>query len=45
MCEELVQTLTETLNAELNGVGPEDVLEQMKLDELQHALSKQVMVV
>ncbi|XP_028257826.1 chitin synthase 1 [Parambassis ranga] len=41
VCEELVQTLTETLNAELNGVGPEDVLQQVKLDELQHALSKQ----
>ncbi|KAK2920302.1 chitin synthase 1 [Channa argus] len=41
VCEELVLMLTDTLNRELNGVGPEDVLTQSQLEELQYALTEQ----
>ncbi|XP_061600519.1 chitin synthase 1 [Cololabis saira] len=41
VCEELVLMLTDTLNGELSTVGPEDVLTQVQLEELQHALTKQ----
>lgn len=34
--------LTDTLNSELRDVGPEDVLEQPKLEMLYHELTKQV---
>lgn len=36
--------LTDTLNAELSDVGPEDVLTDARLDELQYALTKQVIL-
>lgn len=42
VCEELVLMLTDTLNTELRGVGPEDVLDQPRLEMLQHELTKQV---
>lgn len=35
--------LTDTLNVELNSVGPEDVLSDYQLEELQLALNRQVM--
>uniref|UniRef100_A0A672FL72 chitin synthase n=1 Tax=Salarias fasciatus TaxID=181472 RepID=A0A672FL72_SALFA len=41
VCEELVQVLTETLNTQLNGVGPENVPSEVELEELQYALNKQ----
>ncbi|KAM4602913.1 chitin synthase 1 [Polymixia lowei] len=41
VCEELVMMLTDTLNGELNGVGPEDILNDSQLEELQYALSEQ----
>nr|XP_054588166.1 chitin synthase 1 [Nothobranchius furzeri] len=41
VCEELVLMLTDTLTTELASVGPEDVLDQPKIEELQHALTKQ----
>lgn len=41
VCEELVQLLTETLNTQLSGVGPENVLAGVQLEELQYALAKQ----
>lgn len=34
--------LTDTLNGELSEVGPEDILTDAQLEELQHALSEQV---
>lgn len=34
--------LTDTVNMELQEVGPEDVLTQIQLEELQHALTQQV---
>lgn len=37
--------LTDTLNGELSGVGPEDVLSESQLDELRHALADQVMII
>ncbi|XP_068430923.1 chitin synthase 1 [Clinocottus analis] len=40
VCEELVLMLTDTLNGELSGVGPEDVVSDSKLDELEHALEE-----
>ncbi|XP_070689214.1 chitin synthase 1 [Pempheris klunzingeri] len=40
VCEDLVLMLTDTLNGELSGVGPEDVLSESQLEELQHALSE-----
>uniref|UniRef100_A0A4W6G3I7 chitin synthase n=1 Tax=Lates calcarifer TaxID=8187 RepID=A0A4W6G3I7_LATCA len=41
LCEELVLMLTDTLNGELSEVGPEDILTDAQLEELQHALSEQ----
>nr|XP_019954494.1 PREDICTED: uncharacterized protein LOC109636909 [Paralichthys olivaceus] len=40
LCEELVLMLTDTLNGELIGVGPEDVLTKSQLEELQYALTE-----
>ncbi|XP_075965873.1 chitin synthase 1 [Anarhichas minor] len=40
VCEELVLMLTDTLNGELSGVGPEDVLSESKLEELEYALEE-----
>lgn len=41
LCEELVQTLSETLNEELKDkVGPEDILSESQLEELQDALNE-----
>lgn len=40
-CEELVQHLTDVVNSELNNkVGPEDVLTESQLEELQYALNE-----
>lgn len=40
-CEELVQHLTDVVNSELsNKVGPEDVLSESQLEELQYALNE-----
>ncbi|XP_026149918.1 chitin synthase 1 [Mastacembelus armatus] len=41
VCEELVLMLTDTLNGELSGVGPEDILTESQLEELQHTLTEQ----
>ncbi|XP_061736231.1 chitin synthase 1 [Nerophis ophidion] len=41
MCEELVSELTQTLTDGLSGVGPEDVLTESQLNELQQALTEQ----
>ncbi|XP_039984615.1 chitin synthase 1 [Xiphias gladius] len=41
VCEELVLMLTDTLNGELSGVGPEDILTGSQLEELQYALAEQ----
>lgn len=43
VCEELVLMLTDTLNRELSEVGPEDILTESQLEELQYALTEQVM--
>ncbi|XP_037609379.1 chitin synthase 1 [Sebastes umbrosus] len=40
VCEELVLMLTDTLNGELSTVGPEDVLSESQLEELQYALEE-----
>ncbi|XP_049418459.1 chitin synthase 1 [Epinephelus fuscoguttatus] len=40
LCEELVMMLTDTLHDELSGVGPEDVLSQSQLEELQSTLEE-----
>lgn len=41
LCEELVLILTDTLNEELKDkVGPEDVLTESQLEELQYALNE-----
>ncbi|TDH17171.1 hypothetical protein EPR50_G00005670 [Perca flavescens] len=40
VCEELVLMLTDTLNQELSGVGPEDVLSESQLEELEYALEE-----
>ncbi|XP_034419469.1 chitin synthase 1 [Cyclopterus lumpus] len=40
VCEELVLMLTDTLNAELSGVGPEDILIESQLEELEYALGE-----
>ncbi|ROJ42680.1 Chitin synthase C [Anabarilius grahami] len=41
LCEELVQILTDTLNEELKDkVGPEDVLTETQLEELQYSLNE-----
>ncbi|KAI3377097.1 hypothetical protein L3Q82_000295 [Scortum barcoo] len=41
VCEELVLMLTDTLNGELSDVGPEDILDDTRLDELRLALADQ----
>lgn len=41
VCEELVLMLTDTLNRELGEVGPEDILSESQLEELQSALEQQ----
>ncbi|XP_074522635.1 chitin synthase 1 [Halichoeres trimaculatus] len=41
ICEDLVLILTDALNLALMGVGPEDVLTDIQLDELRFALNKQ----
>ncbi|CAL8243471.1 unnamed protein product [Lota lota] len=41
VCEELVLMLTDTLTRDLSAVGPEDVLTNSQLDELQYALAEQ----
>uniref|UniRef100_A0A3B5AI74 chitin synthase n=1 Tax=Stegastes partitus TaxID=144197 RepID=A0A3B5AI74_9TELE len=43
VCEELVLMLTDTLNGELSSVGPEDVLSDADLDQLQYALARQTL--
>uniref|UniRef100_A0A8B9JJK8 chitin synthase n=1 Tax=Astyanax mexicanus TaxID=7994 RepID=A0A8B9JJK8_ASTMX len=41
LCEELVQVLTDTINEELKDkVGPEDILTESQLEELQDALNE-----
>ncbi|XP_031170030.1 chitin synthase 1 [Sander lucioperca] len=40
VCEELVLMLTDTLNQELSAVGPEDVLSESQLEELEYALEE-----
>lgn len=42
VCEELVLKLTDTLNRELSGVGPEDVLSESQLEVLRSGLEQQV---
>lgn len=44
-CEELVALLTDVLNKELSGEGPEDVLSESRLEELRHALEYQVVII
>ncbi|TKS70005.1 Hyaluronan synthase 3 [Collichthys lucidus] len=41
VCEDLVQMLTDTLNRELIGVGPETILSKSQLESLQSALEQQ----
>uniref|UniRef100_A0A3P8SEA3 chitin synthase n=1 Tax=Amphiprion percula TaxID=161767 RepID=A0A3P8SEA3_AMPPE len=41
VCEELVLMLTDTLNGELSAVGPEDVLTDLQVEQLQHELTQQ----
>ncbi|XP_020494123.2 chitin synthase 1 [Labrus bergylta] len=41
VCEDLVLMLTDTLNRELIGVGPEDILSDIQLEEIRYALTKQ----
>ncbi|XP_037549422.1 chitin synthase 1 [Nematolebias whitei] len=41
VCEELVLMLTDSLNTELRDVGPEDILDQPRLEMLQDELTKQ----
>uniref|UniRef100_A0A3Q2PUR0 chitin synthase n=1 Tax=Fundulus heteroclitus TaxID=8078 RepID=A0A3Q2PUR0_FUNHE len=41
VCEDLVLMLTDTLNMRLSKVGPEDILDQAEVDELQHELTNQ----
>ncbi|XP_073319957.1 chitin synthase 1 [Pagrus major] len=40
-CEELVALLTDVLNRELSGDGPEDIQSESRLEELRHALESQ----
>lgn len=42
LCEEMTIMLTDTLNRELSGEGPENVLPEEKLDILRSALEQQV---
>ncbi|XP_061522553.1 chitin synthase 1 isoform X2 [Phycodurus eques] len=41
VCEELILMLTDTLSGQLYGVGPEDVLTESQLEELQQELTEQ----
>ncbi|XP_034044491.1 chitin synthase 1 [Thalassophryne amazonica] len=41
VCDELVLMLTDTVNGELSAIGPEDILTNSQLAELQHALTEQ----
>ncbi|XP_071346094.1 chitin synthase 1 [Trachinotus anak] len=41
LCEELVLMLTDTLHGQLSEVGPEDVLTNSQLEEIQYALTEQ----
>ncbi|XP_077376122.1 chitin synthase 1 [Festucalex cinctus] len=41
VCEELTLMLTDTVNGQLYGVGPEDVLSVSQLEELQQELTEQ----
>ncbi|XP_061621971.1 chitin synthase 1 [Phyllopteryx taeniolatus] len=41
VCEELILMLTDTLSGQLYGVGPEDVLTESQLEELQQELMEQ----
>lgn len=41
VCEDLILMLTDTLNGELSGVGPEDVLNDARMEELSYALKTQ----
>ncbi|XP_051920060.1 chitin synthase 1 [Hippocampus zosterae] len=41
VCEELILMLTDTLSGQLYGVGPEDVLTEGQLEELQQELTEQ----
>ncbi|KAK1890823.1 Chitin synthase chs-1 [Dissostichus eleginoides] len=40
VCEELVLMLIDTLNQQLGTVGPEDILSESQMEELQHALEE-----
>uniref|UniRef100_A0A3Q2YEH7 chitin synthase n=1 Tax=Hippocampus comes TaxID=109280 RepID=A0A3Q2YEH7_HIPCM len=40
VCEELILMLTDTLSGQLYGVGPEDVLTESQLEELQQELTE-----
>lgn len=44
VCEELILMLTDTLTGQLYGVGPEDVLTESQLEELQQELTEQVKI-
>ena len=44
VCEELVIMLAQTLEAELCEVGPEDVLSESQLEELESTLEERVMM-
>ena len=45
VCDELVLMLTDVLNRELSGVGPEDILSESQLEELHSALDQEVMII
>lgn len=42
VCEDLVLMLTDTLNVELGGLGPETVLTSVEIENVQFQLTKQV---
>ena len=42
VCEDLALMLADTLSAQLSNVGPEDILTNSDLAELQQALNQQV---
>ncbi|KAF3832531.1 hypothetical protein F7725_026196 [Dissostichus mawsoni] len=44
VCEELVLMLIDTLNQQLGTVGPEDILSESQMEELQHALEEHVII-
>ncbi|XP_041645086.1 chitin synthase 1 [Cheilinus undulatus] len=41
VCEDLILILTDTLNGELSGKGPEDILSDIELEQLRYALTRQ----